>query len=941
MKKKISLRVILLVILMFPLIVKTVTSNNQIIAEVVEDSMLNPEEDIQESIKVRNSIVNYIEKMSTENNDIVSAEIVATNESESFGILSDESIRELEDPIYSGVFGTSSWKLFSDGSLYIGAGEFPRNWDGPPEWSSYSPKNVIIEGPVVVGERVAGSMGEGLFNKSSIKSITGATYLNTSNVVSMANMFAGSGLTELDVSGFDTSNVTDMEYMFFSMNQLTELDVSGFDTSNVTSMEGMFSSVSQLSKLDVSEFDTSNVTSMGAMFSYTYQLNTIDVSRFDTSKVTNMRSMFQGANRLSGLDVSGFDTSNTTDMAGMFHMTYQLSDLDVSRFDTSKVTDMKHMFDGMNQLTELDVSGFETSKVTDMSNMFNGMSELSELDLSGFDTSNVMTMWGMFNGTSELSELNLSGFDTSNVTNMSSMFNEMVQLRTLILGTKSIFNDRTYLPESASEGYWLGAKTSTIFNSSSDLMINYTGEFPDVYTREQEFLFDFSDDEENAVATITGYIGSKTEIDIPNIAINYSMGWTREIPVVSVGNRAFYEKKLNSVTFPASIETIGTEAFAHNNIEAVEFPEELTSIGESAFQINSLIELNIPDKVYEIGNRAFAENSSLSQVTLGDGIEKIGSGMFISAPLKTIEVSEEYLEKYRALLNSDVMVAAVVESPVLQVFGEDRYIDGTNLEMNLDYGDVLELGVISKNRYQMGSTYVWNTFTPIVQWYKNSKALADEVNRIFTINQVQEEDSGNYHAVVEETILEPITVNVSPMINPDIPPIDPTDSNPIFPKNPNPAIEALSLRFVSDIDFNEINVSNSDQRIYSKPTIDRNGQEIPNMVTVQDTRTVDKRDNWNLTVKQSGELMNGAQIIMTPYSHSQNKEMFGIIISNPVLVITSDFQSFAATDNSENAGIFSLGMHEPEAQGVQLEVPAKAAVGQYSTTLIWNLVSAP
>jgi surface protein len=41
-------------------------------------------------------------------------------------------------------------------------------------------------------------------------------------------------LTELDVSGFNTSNVTDMGSMFCKCSGLTELDVSGFDTSNVT-----------------------------------------------------------------------------------------------------------------------------------------------------------------------------------------------------------------------------------------------------------------------------------------------------------------------------------------------------------------------------------------------------------------------------------------------------------------------------------------------------------------------------------------------------------------------------------------------------------------------------------------------------------------------------------------------------------------------------------
>ena len=57
-----------------------------------------------------------------------------------------------------------------------------------------------------------------------------------------SSVFSGcSSLQSLDVSGFDTSKVTDMMAMFSSRN-LTELDLSSFDTSKVTKMNWMFSS---------------------------------------------------------------------------------------------------------------------------------------------------------------------------------------------------------------------------------------------------------------------------------------------------------------------------------------------------------------------------------------------------------------------------------------------------------------------------------------------------------------------------------------------------------------------------------------------------------------------------------------------------------------------------------------------------------------------------
>ena len=54
-------------------------------------------------------------------------------------------------------------------------------------------------------------------------------------------MFSNSQATSLDLSGFDTSSVTDMSGMFFG-SQATSIDLSSFDTSNVNDMSGIFTS---------------------------------------------------------------------------------------------------------------------------------------------------------------------------------------------------------------------------------------------------------------------------------------------------------------------------------------------------------------------------------------------------------------------------------------------------------------------------------------------------------------------------------------------------------------------------------------------------------------------------------------------------------------------------------------------------------------------------
>lgn len=64
------------------------------------------------------------------------------------------------------------------------------------------------------------------------------------------------------------------------------------------------------------DLDTSQVTDMSFMFADTAEANP-DVSGWDTSRVENMSFMFSGAKKARP-DISGWDMSQVTDMRGMF-----------------------------------------------------------------------------------------------------------------------------------------------------------------------------------------------------------------------------------------------------------------------------------------------------------------------------------------------------------------------------------------------------------------------------------------------------------------------------------------------------------------------------------------------------------------------------------------------------------------------------------------------
>ena len=259
---------------------------------------------------------------------------------------------------------------------------------------------------------------------------------DTSQVTDMQYMFSGVSLTTLDLSSFDTSQVTDMQYMFSNMRSLTTLNLSNLDTSKVTDMSYMLSSISSLTTLNLSGFDTSQVTSMKGMFSGMSNLTTLDLSNFNTSKVTNMGFMFSGMSNLTTLDLSNFDTSNVTKMHSMFRGIPNLTTLNLSNFNTSKVMSMEFMFCDMRSLTSLNLSSFDTSNVTNMNSMFYGMRSLTTLDLSNFDTSKVTNMSYMFFipyddiSKDKLERIYVNNdFNTAKLTGITGMFGNRKKLR--------------------------------------------------------------------------------------------------------------------------------------------------------------------------------------------------------------------------------------------------------------------------------------------------------------------------------------------------------------------------------------------------------------------------------------------------------------------------------------------------------------------------------
>lgn len=160
-----------------------------------------------------------------------------------------------------------------------------------------------------------------------------------------SNLFENcQGVTQIDLSDFDTSETTTMERMFYACNSLQEINLNGINTSKVINMSRMFSSCNNLKSIDLSNFDTGNVTAMNSMFYSCGNLTSLDLSSFNTSNIINMSAMFSRCHDLVTLDLSNFDTSNVTNMNSMFTYCTSLNTLDLSNFDFSNVSGTTSMF---------------------------------------------------------------------------------------------------------------------------------------------------------------------------------------------------------------------------------------------------------------------------------------------------------------------------------------------------------------------------------------------------------------------------------------------------------------------------------------------------------------------------------------------------------------------------------------------------------------------
>ena len=607
----------------------------------------------------------------------------------------------------SGKWGEANWVLANDGELIFFGGNIGHPSQSLPE-----------------------ALREANVDPAAVKSIEFTTKTSANNIsrafVDLPELQKVLKLGNLNYSGSADS-------MFLSATNLEEIDLAGFDTSEITNMRYMFFGI-KASMLDVSKFDTSNVTNMRGMFDGAVNLTSIDVSNFNTDKVTDLSYIFTGLSKITNLDISSFNTSNVINMEGMFDGVSKIDNLDVSNFNTLKVTNMDYMFLNTQGLDKLDISNFDTSNVTTMRSMFQGMGNLKELDFTSFIISENTNCMGMFSGASNL--------------------------QTLKLGEKSQLNSTVGLPNVPdTEGYtgkWQNVGSGTIDNptgdhiwTSSEFMTNF-----DAATMADTYVWQNMSGSEMELGEVTDYSNDKSLSDfIPTATTPLN---PYRYNVVLNNDYQFYSKLENGQLDTDNIISLGNlTGKTHYNKETV--PVTYTS-GDKKGQTTNFVNVSLDgNSWYWVDEHALNLDLAATYPSVnGDG-KKLLDGMFLGSTItygsnpevsNSQMVSNAYNSQGKIIYESKAKIEdfAAESDPekALAAFNKeiDRAAESWNAAINPKEPTIIKSSestepvtlVISPNPEGDGSaTSSGNTGieSTLVNWSLDSEAPDYDVNLLF------------------------------------------------------------------------------------------------------------------------------------------------------------------------------------------------------------------
>ena len=174
----------------------------------------------------------------------------------------------------------------------------------------------------------------------------------------------------------DMSKFNSMAFMFRGCTDLISCDLTHLDLSQCTSLYSTWHSTSSLTSLNLSGKNTSKVTNCAYMLWNNDELTpstltSLNMSGLDLSNVTTMQGMCRAQNHSEiSFNFNNIKTSSKlTNTYAMFYGCKTTTGFDLRYFNFSGVTNAGHMFNNCNTLTSVRF-GYNMGAVTNTTNMF-------------------------------------------------------------------------------------------------------------------------------------------------------------------------------------------------------------------------------------------------------------------------------------------------------------------------------------------------------------------------------------------------------------------------------------------------------------------------------------------------------------------------------------------------------------------------------------------
>lgn len=318
------------------------------------------------------------------------------------------------------------------------------------------------------------------------------TGCDTSNVVNLSALFNGcENLQEVTLpDGFVTGATREMYWMFRDCRSLQRVNTTGWDTSNVVDMNEIFFGCDALEKPDMSQWDLTNIANRpvlrfdplpdGVPYEEAKVLDHETLMRSQVASVTFLPAKvgqsadcwdvsvgqpdsvhawtearedglfdlyIAGDGGVTFLDarVVAYDGddypfftgyvnmeriqfNNCVDFSAirsahaLFEGCERLVEIDLTGMDFSQVRRFSAMFLNCHSLRRAVLPGLVTDRVTKTDWMFGNCENLAEIDMTGWDTSGIESAQDVFNSCASLRELDLSGWDTSRLKYINGIF---------------------------------------------------------------------------------------------------------------------------------------------------------------------------------------------------------------------------------------------------------------------------------------------------------------------------------------------------------------------------------------------------------------------------------------------------------------------------------------------------------------------------------------